>query len=284
MTDREPLRAITAGEIDAFQRDGFAVLPAVLSRRWLEPLAGACERILASPHPDTRDVTVDAVRLAAQRNPAALFRGTPYAVTLAERGHFIVSGNTARREPVVRDFVLRGAIGGIAAALLRSTTARFLDDVLLVKEPRSDEETEWHDDQPFSPATGTQRCAVWVSLDDVTEESGALRYLRGSHDRFVGWRERGSDAAALAAEHAQDVVVCPVQRGDVVAHYAWTVHAAGPNRSERRRRAFSLRFAGDDARFVLPAAHGEPRAWYGLEDGEPLGGDRFPLAWPRQSP
>lgn len=94
----------------------------------------------------------------------------------------------------------------------------------------------------------------------------------------------GLDAAGLAAANASDVIECPVRVGDVVAHHLDTIHGAGPNRTARQRRAFALRFAGDDARFVLPSVRGESREWYGLEDGQPLSGPRFPLAWPLKSP
>jgi ectoine hydroxylase-related dioxygenase (phytanoyl-CoA dioxygenase family) len=188
--------------------------------------------------------------------------------------------NTARRDAAVLDFSLRGAVGAIAAALMRSRTVRFLDDILFVKEPRTQESTEWHDDDGGGIATGTQRCSVWVSLADAPEVAGPVRFLRGSHRRFQGWRVQGLRAASLAQTHAEDIVSCPVRLGDVVVHHLDTIHAAGPNLSDAPRRSWALRFAGDDARFILRPTRHEAREFYNLADGEPLSGPRFPIAWP----
>jgi ectoine hydroxylase-related dioxygenase (phytanoyl-CoA dioxygenase family) len=278
MTGCRPLRAVTAQEIDAFQRDGYVVLPGVLSPEWLAPLAAACPALISAP--ETADITAEAVRLALPATPDDLFGARPYAATLAERGHFFVNFNTARQDPLVLEFALRGAVGGIAAALMRSDTARFVDDIMFVKQPHTEEPTEWHDDNGGSIATGAQRCSLWVSLGDVPEDAGPLRLLRGSHRRFAGWRERGLTADGLVAAHPEDVVVCPVQVGDVVAHDLATIHGTGPNRSSTLRRSWALRFAGDGVRFVLPTTRADERAWFGLKDGEALSGPRFPVAWP----
>jgi ectoine hydroxylase-related dioxygenase (phytanoyl-CoA dioxygenase family) len=278
VTGERPLRAITSREIAAFERDGFVVLPSVLSPAWLAPLGAACERLLTTP--EMLDITEETLHQTIPGTPSQLFGARPYAAALAERGHFRMNFNTARREPTVLDFALRGAMGGIAAAVMRSTTARFVDDILFVKEPHTEEPTEWHDDDGGSITAGAQRCSVWVSLADVPAEAGSLRFLRASHCRFAGWRERGLSADSLVAANPGDVVVCPVRVGDVAVHHLATIHGAGPNRTAMGRRAWALRFAGEEARFILRPARREPRVWYGLEDGQPLSGPRFPLAWP----
>lgn len=282
MSDRAPLRAIRPAEIEAFERDGYVILREVLAPRWLASLELACQRILALP--ETLDITDEAVRLELPATPSALFGARPYAATLGERGHFFVYFNTARRDAAVLEFALRGAVGAIAAALMRSAIARFVDDILFVKEAGTQELTEWHDDDGGGIMTGTQRCSLWVSLGDVPEEAGPLRFLRGSHRRFATWRTRGARAETLVAEHARDVVTCPVLLGDVVAHHPATIHGTGENRSTLRRRSWALRFAGEGVRFALPQVRENERAWYGLADGEPLAGPCFPLAWPIEGP
>lgn len=272
----EPLRAITEEEKAAFARDGVVMLPGVLAAEPLLALAGCCERILALPQ--TRNITAEAIWLAAASQPDTLFETSARAI--AGRGRYFVSLNTARQEPAVLAFALRGAVGGIAAAVLRSTRARFLDDVLVVQEPCCQECTEWHDDDCYSLATGEQRCSVWVSLGDVGEDGGALRFVRRSHRYLLDRRKSGLDPERIAAAHASDVVLCPVRLGDVLVFHPTTLHGAGPNRSAKLRRAFSFRFAGDDARFKLRAARLESRELYRLADGELLGGPLLPLAWP----
>lgn len=277
MNGSHPLRFPTTDQVAAFERDGFVVLPGVLESAWLSDLEGACERLLLAP--DALDITEETVRRTLPQGPAGLF-GVRYEGILAKRGRFRMHFNTARREPAVMAFSLRGAVGALAAVLMCSDTVRFVDDILFVKEPRTEEPTEWHDDDGGSVATGLQRCSVWISLADAPEEVGPLRFLRGSHRRFLGWRAQGLKAAVLAEEHREDVVTCPIRLGDVVVHHLDTIHAAGPNHSAEPRVSWALRFAGDDARFILRSARREAREWYGLTDGELLTGPRFPIAWP----
>lgn len=282
MNARVPLRTVAPGEIAAFERDGFVVLRGVLAPAWLAWLEPACARLLAAS--DAVDITEESLRLATPAGPDELFRAPTYAHALAGRGRFRMHFNTARRDPDVLAFAVAGAVGALVAALMRSATVRFVDDILFVKDPRTVEATEWHDDDGGSICTGNQRCSVWVSLADVDEASGPLWMLRGSHRRFPGWRTRGEKAADIASAHRRDVVSCPVRAGDVVVHHLATLHAAGPNGGDRQRRAWALRYAGDDARFELREARRETREWYGLPDGAPLGGNRFPVAWPPADP
>jgi len=273
-----PLRTVTDDEIARFERDGFVVLRGVLAREWLAALDPACTRLLAAQ--DALDITEETLRLAAPSDADALFGAPKYARALAGRGRFRMHFNTARCEPDVLAFAVAGALGALAAGLLRSSVVRFVDDILFAKDPRTEEATEWHDDDGGSVCTGYQRCSVWVALGDVKDDAGPLWALRGSHVRFAGWRARGDSAAAIAAAHRQDVVTCPVRIGDVVVHHLATLHAAGPNRSDQARRAWAFRYAGDDARFLLRRARRESRAWYRLPDGAPLSDERFPVAWP----
>jgi hypothetical protein len=104
----------------------------------LAPLEEACERVLASAH--VRDVTAE--ELGAAFPPNAFFQVAPNATVSGECGRLYVSYNTARREPALLDFTLRGALGYFAATLFGSSCARLCDDVLVVKEPACTEETK----------------------------------------------------------------------------------------------------------------------------------------------
>jgi ectoine hydroxylase-related dioxygenase (phytanoyl-CoA dioxygenase family) len=58
------------------------------------------------------------------------------------------------------------------------------------------------------------------------------------------------------------------------------VHGAPANRTQNRRRALATRWCGDDARYcVRPGEVGIPTADPGLEHGERLDCERFPLVW-----
>ncbi|MDA0994490.1 MAG: phytanoyl-CoA dioxygenase, partial [Proteobacteria bacterium] len=58
------------------------------------------------------------------------------------------------------------------------------------------------------------------------------------------------------------------------------LHGARGNNSDRRRRAFSLRLVGDDARYVTrPGPTSPPFPGHGMTDGQVLRDDWFPFIY-----
>ena len=68
----------------------------------------------------------------------------------------------------------------IAGRIMESSTATFLYDQMLVKEPGSQQRTPWHQDQPYWAVSGFQVCSIWMPLDPVPREV-SLEFVRGSH-------------------------------------------------------------------------------------------------------
>jgi len=72
--------------------------------------------------------------------------------------------------------------------------------------------------------------------------------------------------------------------GDAVAFDFRVLHGARGNDSTTRRRAFSLRLVGDDARFVTrPGRTSPPFPGHGMEAGDSLRVDWFPVILDRRS-
>ena len=70
--------------------------------------------------------------------------------------------------------------------------------------------------------------------------------------------------------------------GDAVAFHYGTLHGARGNRASARRRAFSLRLVGDDARYVeRPGPTSPPFPGHGMGEGDRLREDWFPVIWGR---
>ena len=89
-------------------------------------------------------------------------------------------------------------IGRVAAVLEGVDGIRIWHDQALVKEPWANP-TTLHVDNPFWPFSSPNACSIWMPLDDVDEQNGALFFLPGSH-RFIQQRERAKhDAANVTA-------------------------------------------------------------------------------------
>jgi len=169
-----------------------------------------------------------------------------------------------------RSVAFESGLADLAANLMRSRTVRFFHEHVLVKEPGATERTPWHHDQPYYCFDGDQNVSMWISLDPVPATSG-LRFLAGSHRwdrwfvprRFVDHvpyidpadQPAGGPRFELIPDFdaeldAHEVLSFDLEPGDVLAFHFRTVHDAAGNDLPSRRRAVSLRWLGDDARFA----------------------------------
>ena len=196
-----------------------------------------------------------------------------------------------------RQFIFESRVGSVAAQLMNSETARLYHDHLLVKEPNTRQRTPWHQDQPYYNIDGRQNCSMWMPADPVSRES-TLEFVGGSHlgpwlmprsflDSQAQWFPEGSlaDLPDIEADRsAWNILGWELAPGDAVFFHMLTLHASGGVGGNRRRRAFSVRFLGDDITHA-------PRQWKtspqfpGLEtqlaSGAQMNHELFPLLWPR---
>lgn len=178
-----------------------------------------------------------------------------------------------------------------AATLMQSTSAQLFHDHVLVKEPGTSKPTPWHQDSPYYFVEGQQTLSFWVPLDPVREAS--LRCVAGSHlwekpvlpTRWLSEDNFYPDTDAYMAVPDPDaegmkIVEFEMDPGDAVAFDFRTLHGARGNDSTSRRRAFSLRLVGDDARFAeRPGRTSPPFPDHGMSAGERLREDWFPTLY-----
>jgi len=191
-----------------------------------------------------------------------------------------------------RALVRDSAMGEIAAKLMQSQTARVFHDHVLVKEPGNSVVTPWHQDQPYYLCEGRQTVSFWVPLDDIPRER-TIEYVAGSHrwgkdfkpQRFDGTDLFEGDTSEAVPDMTTrrgefDILGWAMKPGDAVAFNFRTLHGAPANASPARRRVTSIRWVGDDARFVKrpgPTSPAFPDLDY--EDGAPFDGPEFPVIY-----
>ncbi len=258
-------------DIETFQRDGVVVLRNLVDRPLLDELAEAVELNLAEPGEWASDYTPS-----------------------GSSGRFFGDYVNWPRITGYRHAALDSSLPFAARQLMRSTTARFFHEHVLVKEPSTAEITPWHHDEPYYCVDGAQNVSLWISLDPVPKAAG-VEFVVGSHRwgrRFVPRRFVDSVAYAAAENgfelvpdidanrHEHEIVSFDIEPGDVLAFHFRTLHAAPGTAglTSHRRRAVSLRYLGDDAVYALrPWLHSPPFAQHKLELGGPLDDWRFPL-------
>lgn len=191
-----------------------------------------------------------------------------------------------------RSLVTQSPMANIAASLMRSKTARIFHDHILVKEPGNSVVTPWHQDKPYYLVDGQQSVSFWVPLDPVPRER-TIEYIAGSHrsgklykpQRFDGTdlyeNDNSQPVPDIDANRSDfDIKGWEMQPGDAVAFSFGTLHGAPANSSDQRRRVISVRWVGDDARFIQRPGNTSP-AFPDLnyEDGAPFGGQQFPVIY-----
>jgi hypothetical protein len=213
------------------------------------------------------------------------------------KGSFLLDTGIASRVREFRRFTLSGPGPEIAAELLGGDHVNFFGDQIFVKEPGTRERTAFHQDATYFEIDGDQCCVLWIPVDPVPLENGAMMYVRGSHrtgklyqpNVFVSQAPLPGAQGEMLPDiegHMDDydLVHFEVEPGDVIVHHYRTVHGAGGNSSRYQvRRAASIRYCGDDIRFqTRPWAPRQLHHTQKLGDGDRLGPPDFPVVWRRR--
>lgn len=216
-----------------------------------------------------------------------------------KNGRFLLDTGVSSRLRDFQRFVRRGAAPEIASELLNANTVRFFGDQVFVKEPGTRERTAFHQDATYFEIDGDQCCVLWIPVDPVQLEHGAMVYVRGSHSDkklykpnvFVSQASlpgaEGFDLPDIEGNPGEyDLIHFDVEPGDVLVHHYRTLHGTGGNTSRYQvRRAASIRYCGDDIRVKSrPWAPRQLHHHHKLQDGEPLSGSDFPIVWTGSRP
>lgn len=263
--------------VEAFQRDGAVVVRGLATPDEVVAIEAGIEHVLAHPS--------DRFKVASRDD---------------DTGSFVEDFCTWQDVPEYEHFIRTSKAASVAAALMQSQTVRLFHDHTLVKEPGTKQRTPWHQDQPYYNVDGRKNCSMWMPVDHVSRAS-TLEFVSGSHtggwlmprtfmDDRAAWFPEGTleelpdiDGDRAAGTGEFDILGWELEPGDAVFFHMLELHAAAGVDGPNRRRAYSVRFLGDDM------VHA-PRDWVtspdfpGLADelpvGAPMDNPRFPMLWP----
>lgn len=256
---------LTQDNVDTYQREGVVVIRG-LFRDQVETIRAGIERNMAAPGP-----------YAAENLKAG------------EGGRFFDDYCNWTRIPEFEEVVRHSAAAPVAADLMRSQQVQMFHDHVLVKEPGTSKPTPWHQDGPYYFVEGRQNVSFWSPVDPV--KGASLRCVAGSHDwprpvlptRWLAETSFYPDEDAympVPDPDAEGMVIreWELEPGDAVAFHFSTLHGARGNTTQNRRRAFSLRLLGDDARYVeRPGPTSPPFPGHDMQPGQKLREDWFPV-------
>ena len=277
------LKLVDAGTIREYEENGVCVVRNVLSQEWITRMGEATDRILANPSPGSMEYTPD-----------------------GKTGRYYGDFFIWRRDPDFNEFMRTSPLPRLAAEFMQVEELRFFYDQLLVKEPQTAEHTPLHQDLPYWPIRGSQIISIWAGFDPVTEEAGAVQYIKGSHKwgKFYApatfgtqsnfadiYRKAGleemPDPDRLISEN--ELLHWDLTPGDVVVHHPLTLHYSPGNLTATgRRRGLALRYIGEDVTyddrpgtFIKNPNLAKTLPPVDLAEGERMHGELFPLIWQR---
>ena len=208
-----------------------------------------------------------------------------------EGGRFFDDYCNWNRISQFQEVIKNSKVAEVAAGLMRSKTVQVFHDHVLVKEPGTSKPTPWHQDSPYYFVEGSQTVSFWSPVDAVTDAT--LRCVAGSHkwskpvlptrwlneDKFYKDTFKYMPVPDPDAEGMR-ILEWDMDPGDAVAFHYRILHGARGNETKKRRRAFSLRLVGDDARYVeRPGPTSPPFPGHNMKPGDRLREDWFPIIY-----
>ncbi len=190
-----------------------------------------------------------------------------------------------------KNFIFNSNISLIAKKLLKSKKINLFHEHVLVKEIGSKKRTPWHQDQSYYCVNGKDNCSFWIPLDEVSKSSSP-EFILGSNKwnqqflptKFFGHNYKHKDSEFKNIPNIEKnrnnykIKNWKLSPGDVVVFSFSTVHGAPENKSKNRRRAFSVRFTGDDATYIKRKGEmSPPFPRLKLKNGDPLDSSTFPV-------
>ena len=168
-------------------------------------------------------------------------------------------------DTAVRELVSHPALGEWAAAVTGASMVQVWWVQLLYKPPTRGNPQDrtnigMHQDRHYWGVweEGSQLFTAWVALSDVREETGPMKFLRGSH-RW-GYRRQGDffeqdvdgqkDTLEVPEGERWEEVSAILPPGGVSFHDCLTFHGSGPNHSDAPRRSFALHLRTQNSRPV----------------------------------
>ncbi len=260
---------LTQDHISAFKVDGVVLIKGLFAD-YVEQLKTGIETNMSSPGP-----------YGAEN------------LKTGEAGRFFDDYCNWTRIPEFADVIHNSPAAEVAADLMGSNSVQVFHDHVLVKEPGTSKPTPWHQDGPYYFVDGEQTVSFWSPLDPVKEAS--LRCVAGSHKwekpvlptRWLSEQNFYPDESAYIPVPDPDregmkILEWQMEPGDAVAFHYKILHGARGNETPSRRRAFSLRLLGDDARYVeRPGRTSPPFPGHNMTAGQKLREDWFPVIFQR---
>jgi len=251
---------LTAAQTTAFERDGFLVLPSLISEQDCQAVRDRTAEMLADVTPESVTATFSTsaegahVRDEYFLESAAAMRffweadavdphgrlTRPKEVAVNKFGHAMHD-----LDPVHDHFCRRTGLGGVAADLGYGDPL-LVQSMYIYKPPYIGGEVVLHNDHTFIWTEPMRTLGFWIALEPSTLDNGCLWAEPGGHHQPQRRRFRqtpeGSTTIDVWAEPPEPGELVPIEAatGTVVVLDGLLPHRSNTNRSATSRHAYTL--------------------------------------------
>jgi len=259
---------LNSEQIDNYQKDGAIVIKDIF-KPWVNILTKGFEKVLKDPGPHARENT-----------------------SINENGRFFEDYCNWDRITEFEKFAKESPAAQIVAEATNSNSIQVFHDHIFVKNPDTNKPTPWHQDMPYYCVDGEDTGSYWIPLDEVSKEN-TLKIILGSHKwpKLVQPTKWSNDKPWYNNETEfmdmpdiksikNEIMEPDLKLGDAILFNFKTIHGTSGNNTKNKRRAFSMRFIGDDVRYIDRGGETSPPfSGINLKVGDTLRKDWFPVVW-----
>ncbi len=254
-------------EIDFYKNQG-AILIKNIFTPWIELLRRGFEKVLKEPGPHARENVNNG------------------------EGRFFEDYCNWQRITEFKKFAEESPAAQIVAEATGSKSIQLFHEHIFVKDPGTHKETPWHQDMPYYCVDGNDTGSFWIPLDPVTKEN-SLQVLLGSHKfpklvRPTKWsndkpwykdNDNFMDMPDIT-KIEKNILSSEMNIGDTILFNFKVLHSSSGNTEKIPRRAFSMRFIGDDVKYINRGGETSPPfKGIDLNNGAKMREDWFPVIW-----
>jgi len=258
--------------IQAFERDGFVVVPGFVSASTCDELSARARALIDAFEPAS--ISIFATHEQTKKSDAYFLESGdeirfffeeeavapdgrlrhPKSTSINKIGHALHD-----RDPVFAQFSRSARIDEVVARLGMAKPA-LVQSMYILKNPRIGGDVACHQDATFLHTDPVSVVGLWFALEDATIENGCMWALPGGHrgplrKRFVrdgagGTRIDELDAMAFpAVTQGPPWVPLEAEKGTLILLHGLLPHWSPPNRSAISRHAYSLHYVDDACRW-----------------------------------
>ncbi len=172
---------------------------------------------------------------------------------ISRAGEISFAAHLSREAALVMEYCRHPRLQQLMGELI-GPDVRLYWDQSVYKQPETQREFPWHQDNGYTPVVPAQYITCWLALSDATLENGCIWVLPGSHQG--GPREhRSTPLGQVGYDGPEPGVPVPLRAGSMAVFSSLLLHRSGPNLSQDVRRAYVMQYIPADAH---NARTGEP--------------------------